>query len=138
LTVTSNQLTLTTTNGDHGVGGLDTSHRGLVDETTQAGKDTRALEEGTTTFGNIDRTLSIDGASESVNDTSRQLQADWDMVNPAGMLDSVAFLDKMIVIEDGDIDVVGITSEQVTKEYTLYVLETPEATDIVTNIYKTR
>ena len=161
LTVTNDQLTLTTTNGDHGVDGFDTSHHGLVDGT--AGQDTGGLEGGATTFGRVDRALSVDGVSKSVNDASEQLWADWDIDNLAGTLDGVAFLDETIVTEDGDTDVVGFQvethstdtgrelhhllgcrmlsvrgreSERVTTECTLHVLETPDTTDTVTDAYK--
>jgi hypothetical protein len=92
--------------GDHGVDGLDTSHHGLVDRAT--GQDTRGLEGGMTTFGSIDRALSIDGISESVDDTPEQLRTNWDIDNLAGTLDGVAFLDETIVTEDGDTDVIGL------------------------------
>ena len=49
LTVTDDQLTLTTTDGNHGVDGLDTSHHGLVNGTT--GQDTEGLAtQGSATF----------------------------------------------------------------------------------------
>jgi len=72
--VTSDQLTLTMTNGNHGVNRLDAGYHGLVDRMT--GWDTRRppnLEECTTTLGRVDETLSINEVSESVNDTSEQL-----------------------------------------------------------------
>ena len=162
LTVTDDQLTLTTTNRNHGVDGLDTSHHRLVDGTT--GQDTGGLEGGTTTLSRVDGTLSVDGVSERINDTSEQLRADWDVDNLAGTLDRVALLDETIVTEDRDTDVIGlqvqthstnagrelhhllgcrkvsvrgVAPERVTTEPTLHVPETPDTTDTVTNAYKT-
>ena len=105
LTVTDDKLTLATTNGNHGVDGLDTSHHGLVDRAT--GKDTRGLELSTTTLGGLDGTLAVNGVTEGVDNTAKQLGADRDIDNLAGTLDSVALLDETIVTEDGDTDVVG-------------------------------
>jgi hypothetical protein len=163
LTVTDNQFTLTTTNGDHSIDGLDTGHHGLVDGTTR--QDTRGLEGGTTTLGSVDGALSVDGISESVDDTPEQLRANWDIDDLAGTLDGVAFLDETIVTEDGDTDVIGLqvqthstdtgrelhhllgcrmlsvrglAPERVTTECTLHVLKTPDTTDTVTDAYKMR
>jgi hypothetical protein len=74
LTITNDQLTLTTANGHHGVDGLETGLYGLVDGTT--GQDTGSLELGTAPLGGLDGTLSIDGVAESVNDTSKKSLAD--------------------------------------------------------------
>ena len=106
LTVTDDKLTLATTNGNHGVDGLDTSHHGLVNRAT--GEDTRGLELSTTTLGGLDGTLAIDGVTEGVHDTAKELRADRDVDNLAGTLDSVALLDGTVITEDRDTDVVGL------------------------------
>jgi hypothetical protein len=70
LTVTNDQLTLTTADGHHGVDGLKTSLYGLVDRAT--GENTGGLLLGTTLLSGLDGTLAVDGVSESVNDTSKK------------------------------------------------------------------
>jgi hypothetical protein len=77
LTVTNDQLTLTTANGHHGVDTLQTSLDGLVDGTT--GKDTRSLELGTALGGSVDGALAINGVAESIDDTAEKLRADGDI-----------------------------------------------------------
>jgi hypothetical protein len=77
LTVTDDQLTLTTTNGHHGVDTLQTSLDGLVDGATR--KDTGSLELGTALGGSVDGTLAIDGVTESINDTAKKLRANRDI-----------------------------------------------------------
>jgi len=77
LTVTNDQLTLTTANGNHGVDGLETSLHGLVDGV--AGKDTGGLLLGTTLLSGLDGTLAVDGVAEGVNDTAKKLSADGDV-----------------------------------------------------------
>jgi hypothetical protein len=74
LTVTNDQLTLTTSDGHHGVDGLETSLYGLVDGLT--GQDTGGLELGTALLGGLDGTLSIDGVTEGVDNTSEKSLAD--------------------------------------------------------------
>ena len=77
LTVTNDQLTLTTADGNHGVDGLETSLDGLTDGLT--GQDTRSLQLGTALLGGLDGTLAIDGVTESVNDTAEKSLADGDI-----------------------------------------------------------
>ena len=163
LTVTNDQLTLTTTDRNHSVDGLDTSHHGLVDGTT--GQDTGGLKGGATTFGSVNGSLSVNGVSKSIDNTAKQLWTDWDIDNLTGTLNGIAFLDETIVAEDGDTDIVGlqvethatdtgrelhhllgcrmvsvrcVASERVTTERTLHVLETPNTANTVTDTYKTR
>jgi hypothetical protein len=122
LTVTNNQLTLTTSDGNHGVDGLETSLYGLVDGA--AGQDTGGLELGTATLGGLEGTLSIDGVTESVNDTSEKSLADGDIdlvllefgyaassqmstYNLSGTLDGLALLDQTVRTEEHNTDLTG-------------------------------
>lgn len=77
LTITNNQLTLTTTNGHHGVDRLKTSLDGLVDRVTR--KNTGSFELGTTLLSGLDGSLSVDWVSEGIDDTSEEFNADWDI-----------------------------------------------------------
>ena len=77
LTVTNDQLTLTTANGNHGVDGLETSLHGLVDGVT--GENTGGLLLGTTLLSGLDGTLAVDGVAEGVNDTAEKSLADGDV-----------------------------------------------------------
>jgi hypothetical protein len=77
LTVTNDQLTLTTADGNHGVDGLETSLYGLVDGVT--GENTGGLLLGTTLLSGLDGTLAVDGVAEGVNDTAEKSLADGDV-----------------------------------------------------------
>lgn len=77
LTVTNDQLTLTTADGNHGVDGLETSLHGLVDGA--AGQDTRGLLLGAALLGRLDGTLAVNGVAEGVNDTAEESLADGDV-----------------------------------------------------------
>jgi hypothetical protein len=122
LTVTNNQLTLTTSDRNHGVDRLETGLYGLVDGL--AGQDTGGLELGTATLGGLEGTLSIDGVTESVNDTSEKSLADGDIdlvllefgyaassqmstYNLSGTLDGLALLDQTVRTEEHNTDLTG-------------------------------
>lgn len=74
LTIADNQLTLTTTDGHHGVDRFKTSLHRLVDGAT--GQDTGSLELGTALLRGLDGTLAIDGVTQGINNTTKQLRAD--------------------------------------------------------------
>lgn len=75
LTVTNDQLTLTTADGHHGVDRLETSLYGLVDRL--AGENAWCLHLGTASLLGLDWALAVNWVTESVNDTAEQLEADW-------------------------------------------------------------
>lgn len=123
LTITDDQLTLTTTDGDHGVDGLEASLHGLVDGLT--GQDTGSLELGTAPLSGLEGTLSIDGVTESIDNTSKESLADGDIdlilldlkiqyipwpvtYNLTGTLDSLALLDQTIGTEEHNTDLTGL------------------------------
>ena len=105
LTITNDQLTLTTSNGHHSVDGLETSLHRLVDGTT--GQDTGSLDRGTATLSGLDGALAVNGVAESIDDTSEELGADGDVDDLTGSLDNVSFLDETVATEDGHTDIVG-------------------------------
>lgn len=90
LTITNDQLTLSTTNGNHGVDRLETSQHGLGDGGT--GENSRSLDLGTTTLLGVDGTLSVDGVTESVDYTTEHLGSNGNVDNVSGTLDCVTFL----------------------------------------------
>jgi hypothetical protein len=105
LTVTNDQLTLTTSDRNHGVDRLETSLYGLVDGL--AGQDTGGLELSTATLGGLEGTLSIDGVTESVNDTSEKSLADGNVDNLSGTLDGLTLLDETVRTEKHNTDLAG-------------------------------
>ena len=74
LTITDDQLTLATANGNHGIDGLETGLNGLPDGLT--GQNAGGLQLGTTLLLGVERTLAVDGVAQSVDDTAKQLRAD--------------------------------------------------------------
>jgi hypothetical protein len=89
LTITNDQLTLTTADGNHGVDTLHTSLYGLVDGLT--GQDTGGLKLSTALLLGVKGTLAVNGVTESVDDTAEQLRADGN-INLDGVLTWVSMV----------------------------------------------
>jgi hypothetical protein len=77
LTITNDKLTLSTSNRNHGIDGLETSLDGLVDGVT--GKDTGSLDLGTTLLLGAERSLAVDWVAESIDNTAEELNTDWNI-----------------------------------------------------------
>jgi len=77
LTVTNDQLTLTTADGHHGVDTLHTSLDGLVDGL--AGQNAGGLELGTALLLGVQGALAVNGVTQSIDNTAEQLRADGDI-----------------------------------------------------------
>jgi hypothetical protein len=77
LTITDDQLTLATADGNHSVDRLETGLDRLVDGV--AGKNAGGLELSTTLLFGVERPLAIDGVAERVDNTAEQLRADGDI-----------------------------------------------------------
>ena len=77
LTITNDQLTLTTANWHHGVDRLETSLDWLVDRLSR--KNTRSLHLSTATLLGLEWSLAIDWVTEGVNDTAKKFDTDWDI-----------------------------------------------------------
>lgn len=109
LSVTNDQLTLTTANGHQGIDGLDTSLHGLAHRHTW--DDAGGLDADTETILGVDGTFAIDGITQSIDNTAEQLITDWDVDNGTGTLDNIALLDELVVTEDHNTNVVGLQVE---------------------------
>jgi hypothetical protein len=123
LTVTNDQLTLTTADGNHGVDGLETSLDGLTDGLT--GQDTGGLELSTAALSGLEGTLAIDGVTQGIDDTAEKSLTDGDVDlepladssraivlaathNLSGTLDGLALLDETVRTEKHDTDLAGL------------------------------
>ena len=77
LTITNDQLTLTTANRHHGVDRLETCLYWLIDGTTR--QDAGSLELRTSLFRGLDGTFAIDGVTQSIDNTAEKCLADGDV-----------------------------------------------------------
>lgn len=109
LSVTNDQLTLTTANGHQGIDGLDTSLHRLAHRHTW--DDAGGFDADTETILGVDGTLAVDGVTQSIDNTAEQFITDWDVDNGTGTLDNIALLDELVVTEDHNTNVVGLQVE---------------------------
>lgn len=77
LTITNNQLTLATADGNHSIDGLETGLDGLVDRLT--GQNAGSLELSTALLLAVDGALAVDRVTEGIDDTTKHLGADRDI-----------------------------------------------------------
>jgi hypothetical protein len=127
------------TYGDKRVDRLETSLHGLVDGSSR--QDTGGLQLGLGSVGSLDGSFTIDGVSESVNNSTEQTGSDGDIDNLSGSLDSVSLLDETIVTENGDTDVVGFqvqahssdTGRELHHFLGLNVSETVDSSDTISD-----
>ena len=62
-----------------------------------SGDDTRGLDTNTLSTRGIQRTCSINGVTQSVNDTAQKLGTDGNVDNGTSTLDHITFLDQLVV-----------------------------------------
>jgi len=139
LTITNNQLTLTTTNGDKGVDRLKTSLHGLVDGAT--GKNTGGLDLSTDLLGGLNGSLTIDGVTEGIDNTTKHGRSDGDVDNGTSTLDSLTFLDESVGTEQDDTDLASLqvkshtldTGRELNELLGLDVVQTKNTGDTITD-----
>ena len=104
LTVTDDELALTTADRDHGVDRLDACLERLLDRLTT--DDARRLQLDAARVLRVDRALAVDGLTERVHHATDERLADGDLHDAARALDALAFADAGVGAEDRDTDVV--------------------------------
>ena len=104
LSITDDELSLSTTDGNHGVDRLESSQHGLRDGLS--GKDSGSLDLRSSSLGGLDRSFSIDGVTQGVDDSTQHGRSDRNIDDVSSSLDGISLLDESIVTEDGDSNVV--------------------------------
>ncbi len=59
-------------------------------------------------LGSSQRSFAVDGVTQSVDDTSKELQTNRDVDDGTSTFNNVALFDELVVTEDDDTDVVGL------------------------------
>jgi len=106
LSITNDQLSLTSANWDKRIDGLETSLHRFVDRLS--GNDTGGLKIDLSSESGIDGSKAIEGVSEGIDSSAKEFGSDWDIDNSTGSLDGVTFLDESIVTEDDNTNVVSL------------------------------
>ncbi|MND79236.1 hypothetical protein D3C80_709660 [compost metagenome] len=137
LTVTDDQLALTTTNRDQSVNSLEAGRHWLMNRLTR--NDARCLDVDAATFGSNDWAFTVDWIAESIDNAAEQARTDWNVNDRAGTLDDVAFLDVTVGTENNHTDIVGFEVKRhaanTTREFdhfaSLNIVQTVNAGDTV-------
>mmetsp|Transcript_14605 Transcript_14605/g.28280 ORF Transcript_14605/g.28280 Transcript_14605/m.28280 type:complete len:558 (-) Transcript_14605:55-1728(-) len=129
LTITNDELTLATANGDEGVDGLETSLHGLVHGLT--GKNTRGLDLDTVAAVTLDGALAVDGLTEGVDGAAEEVATDGHVDDGTGTLDDVTLEDETIVTEDHNTNVVVLKVESHTLNASVHELNHLTGLDLV-------
>ena len=103
LTITDDQLTLSTSNRDEGIHGLEASGHGLMYRFT--GNDTGGLHLGTRATSGVDGTLAIDGLAKTIDHTTKELRANGHIHNRSSTLHGIPLKNGSVITEDHNTDV---------------------------------
>ena len=106
LSITNDQLSLTSTNWDQGVDGLQTRLHWLVDGFS--GNDTWGFDVDSSSFFGVDWAFAVDGVTEWIDNSSEEFWSDWDVDDGTGSSDDITLFDFSIVTEDDNTDVVWL------------------------------
>jgi len=132
LTITDDKLTLSTSDWDEGVDGLESGKHWLGDGLSW--DDAWGLGLSTGALAGVEGGSFVDWLTDTVNDASEELLTDWDVDDGSGTLDGVTLKDVTIISEDDNSDVVllqvqGHTAETAGKDNHLSGLDVGESVD---------
>lgn len=102
LSVSNDELSLSTPDRNHGIDGLESSLHRLVDGSSR--KNTWSLKLGSSSLGALDWALSVNWETESVDNSSEKTWTGWNVDNLSSSLDSLSLLDQSIVTEKHNSD----------------------------------
>jgi len=139
LTITDDKLTLATSDRDHGVNGLETGLDGLADGL--AGENTRSLDLSAAALLGVERALSVNGVTETIDNTAEELDTDGNVDNFTGTLDGLTLLDETIGTEQHSTDLAGLQVQahaldargELDQLFGLDIVKTVDTGDTVTN-----
>mmetsp|Transcript_20650 Transcript_20650/g.30471 ORF Transcript_20650/g.30471 Transcript_20650/m.30471 type:complete len:245 (+) Transcript_20650:868-1602(+) len=104
LTISNDQLTLSTSNRNQSINSLESGKHGLGNGLSGNNSGSLYLCTGASTV--IEGSTSINGLTNSVNNTSKKLLSNGNVYNRSGTLDRVTLKDITIISEDYHSDVV--------------------------------
>jgi hypothetical protein len=139
LTITNDKLTLSTSNRDQGIDGLESGKHRLGNGLSR--DDTRGLDFRTGACAVIERGTSINWLTDTVNDTSEELLSDRNIDDSSSTLNGVTFQNITIISKDDNSNIVLFQVECHTAETAgkdnhlsgLYVTESVDTGDTISN-----
>ena len=106
LSITNDELTLSTANGHEGIDTLEASLHGLVHRLS--GDDTGSLKLNTLSLLRFNWAKTINGVTKGIDDTAEHTLSNRDIDNRSGSLDDITLLDFSIITKDNDSDIVSL------------------------------
>lgn len=106
LSITNDELTLSTANRHKGIDTLETGLHGLVHGLS--GDDTGSLELDTLSLLIFDWAKTINGVTKGIDDTAKHALTNRNIDNRSGSLDDITLLDLSIITEDNDTNIVSL------------------------------
>jgi len=105
LSVSNNEFSLSSTDGDQTIDGFESGLHGLVDGFS--GDNTGGFDFHSVSLGGLDGSQSVDGVTQGIEDSSEHFFSDGNIHDGSGSTNDISFLNESIVSEDHDSDVVG-------------------------------
>jgi len=106
LSVTNNELSLSSTDWHEGVNGLESSLHGLVYGFSW--DNTWGLELNSLSLVALDWAETIDCVTEWVNNSTKHTKTDWNIDDGSGSLNDISFLNFSIVTQDDNTNVISL------------------------------
>lgn len=106
LSITNDELTLSSANWHKGVDGLESSHHRLVHRLSW--DNTWCLELNSLSLITLNWALTVNWVTKSIDDSAEKAISDWHIDNGASSLDNISLLDLSIVTQDDDTDIVSL------------------------------
>jgi hypothetical protein len=139
LSITNDQLSLTSTDWDQRVDGFQTRLHWFVDGFS--GNNTWGFDVDSSSFFGIDWSFAVDGVSEWIDNSSEKFWSDWDVDDGTGSSDDITLFDFSIVTEDDNTDVVWLQVQSHTFDsgvefnhlFGLDVFETVNSSNTITD-----
>ncbi|KAH3663765.1 hypothetical protein OGAPHI_005167 [Ogataea philodendri] len=146
LSVTNDQLSLTSSDWDKGIDSLQTSLHWLVNGSSW--QDTWGLKLGSSETNGFDWSLTVNWVTQSVDDSSQHSWSDWNINNLSGSLNDFTLLDFSVGTEQHNTDLARLqvqghtldTGGELNQLFSLTVVQTENSgntiTDLVSNNFR--
>lgn len=109
LSISNDELSLSSTDWHEGINGLESGLHGLVDGFSW--DNTWGLELDSLSLVALDWAETIDWVTEWVNDSTEHTFTDWDIDDGSGSLDDITLLDLSIVTQDDNTYIISLEIE---------------------------
>ncbi|KAH3658809.1 hypothetical protein OGATHE_006535 [Ogataea polymorpha] len=140
LSVTNDQFSLTSSNWDQGINGLQTSLHWL--ENGSSWQNTWGLQLSDSVTSGLDWSLTVNWVTKSINNSSQHTWSDWNIDNLTGSLDNLTLLDFSVGTKQHNTDLARLqvqshtldTGGKLDQLLSLTVVQTENSGDTITDL----